>query len=131
MLRNTSRADESPCRKIILYILGKQNAIIIPLADKGCISDLNIYTSSDWISGKDHDLSAFGCDFSSFQKLKCEVKDMKLNVYLNNKLIFTKPITQTITQIAGICIAFEGSGEIKNVKLGNENNVVLDDKFAD
>ena len=130
-LRNTSRADESSCRKVILYILGKQNAIIIPLADKGCISDLDIYTSSDWVSGKDHDLSAFGCDFSSFQKLKCEVKDMKLSVYLNNKLIFTKPITQTITQIAGICIAFEGSGEIKDVKLGNSDKVVLDDKFAD
>jgi hypothetical protein len=130
-LRNTSRADESSCRKVILYILGKQNAIIIPLADKGCISDLNIFTSSDWVSGKDHDLSAFGCDFSSFQKLKCEVKDMKLSMYLNNKLIFTKPITQTITQIAGICIAFEGSGEIKNVKLGNSDKVVLDDKFAD
>jgi hypothetical protein len=115
---------------MILYILGKQNAIIIPLADKGCISDLNIYTSSDWISGKDTDLSAFGCDFSNFQKLKCEVRDMKLSVYLNSKLIFTKPITQTITQIAGICIAFEGSGEIKNVKLGNRDKLVLDDKFG-
>ncbi|MBB6129135.1 hypothetical protein [Mucilaginibacter lappiensis] len=130
-LRNTSRVDESSCRKIILYILGKQNAIIIPLADKGCISDLDIYTSSDWVSGKDHDLSAFGCDFGSFQKLKCEVRNMKLSVYLNNKLIFTKPITQTITQIAGICIAFEGSGEIKNIKLGNSDKVVLDDQFAD
>lgn len=129
-LRNTSGVNESSCRKMILYILGKQNAIIIPLADKGCISDLNIYTSSDWVSGKDNDLSAFGCDFSSFQKLKCEVKDMKLSVYLNNNLIFTKPITQTITQIAGICIAFEGSGEIKDVKLGNQDKVVLDDKFG-
>ncbi|WP_419699560.1 hypothetical protein [Mucilaginibacter sp. NFX135] len=128
-LRNTSGMDESSCRKMILYILGKQNAIIIPLADKGCISDLNIYTSSDWISGKDHDLSAFGCDFSNFQKLKCEVRDMKLSVYLNSKLIFTKPITQTITQIAGICIAFEGSGEIKDVKLGNRDKVVLNDQF--
>ncbi len=130
-LRNTSRADESSCRKLILYILGKQNAIIIPLADKGCISDLNIYTSSDWVSGKDNDLSAFGCDFSQFQKLKCEVKDMTLSVYLNNKLIFTKPISQTITQIAGICIAFEGSGEIKDVKLGNKTRTVLDDHFGE
>jgi len=129
-LRNTSRSDESACRKTILYILGKRDAIIIPLADKGCISDLSIFTSSDWVSGKDHDLSAFGCDFSNFQKLKCEVKDMKLSVYLNNNLIFTKPITQTITQIAGICIAFEGSGEIKDVKLGNQDKLVLDDQFG-
>ncbi|NOW99192.1 hypothetical protein [Mucilaginibacter sp. SG564] len=129
-LRNTSGVDESSCRKMILYILGKQNAIVIPLADKGCISDLNIFTSSDWVSGKSNDLSAFGCDFSQFQKLKCEVKDMTLSVYLNNNLIFTKPITQTIMQIAGICIAFEGSGEIKYVKLGNKGKIVLDDKFG-
>lgn len=129
-LRNTSTPNESSCRKAILYILGKQNAIIIPLSAKGCSSALNLYTSSDWVNGKDKDLSAFGCDFSTFQKLTCTVKDMKLNIYLNDKSIFNTPITQTITQIAGICIRFEGSGQIKALKLGNSNKTVLDEKFG-
>jgi hypothetical protein len=128
-LRNTSKADESSCRKVILYILGKQNTIIIPLADKGCISALNMYTSSEWINGKNRDLSAFGCDFSAFQHLKCSVKDMKLEVDLNGKQIFTAPITQTIGDIVGLSVGFEGAGEIKSVKLGNSTHTVLSDSF--
>jgi hypothetical protein len=128
-LRNTSKPDESSCRRIIIYILGKSNAMVIPLADKGCISALNMYTSSEWINGKDRNLSAFGCDFNQFQDFKCEVQDMNLNIYLNNKQIFTAPITQTIGDIVGLSIRFEGSGEIRNLKLGNKNKTFLEEKF--
>jgi hypothetical protein len=128
-LRNTSTPEQSSCRNVVLYILGKQNAIIIPLANKGCISSLNMFTSSDWIDGRNKDLSAFGCDFNSFQKLSCSVKNMRLRVSLNDKQIFETPITQTIKDIAGLCISFEGSGEIKQVKLSNSSKVALDDDF--
>jgi hypothetical protein len=128
-LRNTSKPDESSCRKVIIYILGKQNTIIIPLADKGCISALSMYTSSEWINGKDRDLSAFGCDFNAFQQLKCSVKDMKLEVSLNGKQIFTAPIAQTIGDIVGVSVGFEGAGEIKNIKLGNSTRTILNNTF--
>ncbi|MBD1366191.1 hypothetical protein IDJ77_20435 [Mucilaginibacter sp. ZT4R22] len=128
-LRNTSTPEESSCRNVIVYILGKQNAIIIPLANKGCSSALTIFTSSDWIHGKDRDLSAFGCDFSQFQNLRCSVKNMQLTVQLNGVQIFKTPITQTIKDIAGICVAFEGAGEIQDIKLSNSNKVALDDSF--
>ena len=128
-LRNTSKPDESSCRRVIIYILGKSNAMVIPLADKGCISALNMYTSSEWINGKDRNLSAFGCDFNQFQDFKCELQDMNLNIYLNNKQIFTVPITQTIGEIVGLSIRFEGSGEIRNLKLGNKNKTFLEEKF--
>lgn len=128
-LRNTSKPDESSCRRVIIYILGKQNTIIIPLADKGCISALSMYTSSEWINGKEKDLSAFGCDFNTFQQFKCSVKDMKLEVSLNGKQIFTAPITQTIGDIVGLSIGFEGAGEIKSVKLGNSTQTSLNDSF--
>jgi hypothetical protein len=128
-LCNTSKPDESSCRRVIIYILGKQNTIIVPLADKGCISALSMYTSSEWINGKDRDLSAFGCDFNTFQQFKCSVKDMKLEVSLNGKQIFTAPITQTIGDIVGLSIGFEGAGEIRSVKLGNSTQTALNDNF--
>jgi hypothetical protein len=128
-LRNTSKPNESSCRRVIIYILGKSNAMVIPLADKGCISALNMYTSSEWINGKDRNLSAFGCDFNQFQDFKCEVQDMNLNIYLNNKQIFTAPMTQTIGDIVGLSIRFEGSGEIRNLKLANKNKTFLEESF--
>lgn len=129
-LRNTSTAEQSSCRNVIIYILGKQNAIILPLANKGCISGLSMFTSSDWINGKTNDLSAFGCDFSQFQKISCSVSAMRLKVNLNGQQILDTPITQTIKTIAGICISFEGTGEIKTVKLANSSKVVLNEDFT-
>lgn len=128
-LRNTSTAEESSCRNVIVYILGKQNAIIIPLANKGCSSALKLFTSSDWIFGKDKDLSTFGCNFNHYQNLRCSVKNMQLCVQLNGVEIFKTPITQTIKDIAGICIAFEGAGEIRDIKLSDSYKVALNDSF--
>lgn len=128
-LRNTSRPEESSCRKVVLYILGKSNAIIIPLAEKGCIAALDMYTSSEWIHGKEKDMSAFGCDFNRFQHFTCTVKDMELIISLNNKQVFTAPITQTIGDIIGLSISFEGAGEIKDLKLGNTGKTFLQETF--
>ncbi|MDB5062936.1 MAG: hypothetical protein JWP67_2779, partial [Mucilaginibacter sp.] len=65
-------------------------------------------------------MSAFGCDFNRFQHFACSFKDMKLSVSFNIKQIFTAHITQTIGDIIGISISFEGTGEIKDIKLGNK-----------
>lgn len=128
-LRNTSLMEQSSCRRAMIYIFGKNNTIIIPLADKGCTSALDVYTSSAWIHGKDYDLSGFGCDFSRDQHLTCKVSDRQLNVLLNGTIILAKPITQTIGKIMGLCIGFEGAGEIRNVKLSNSMKTVYQEKF--
>ncbi|MBK0377754.1 hypothetical protein [Mucilaginibacter segetis] len=128
-LRNTSEPGESLCRNIMVYVLGKRSAVIIPLSAKGCISNLGLYTSSEQINGKETDLSAFGCDFNEFQQLKFGVKNMRLNVFLNNKHILDESITQSIGDIIGIRIRFEGSGAIRNIKLSNSNQTFLNEKF--
>ena len=127
--RNSSAVEASVCRKVNVLLLGTNNAMIIPLSDKGCISDLNLLTASSYISGKDHDLRAFGCDFSKFQNLVCRVEKQRLKIYLNNKMILDTPQTQTLGKIEGIRFEFEGSGEIKSVKLSTPGAGVYNDKF--
>jgi hypothetical protein len=97
--------------------MGKQNPIIIPLADSGCISSLGLYTGSAGISGKNHDLSAFGCTGNQWQELICAQDKGTLNIWLNGRLAFTVPGNRSIGDIVGLCIAFEGTGEIKEVTL--------------
>jgi len=127
--RNSSAVEASVCRKVNVLLLGTNNAMIIPFSDKGCISDLNLLTASSYISGKDHDMRAFGCDFSKFQNLVCKVEKQRLKIYLNNKLILDAPQKQTLGKIEGIRFEFEGAGEIKNVKLSTPGAGVYDDKF--
>jgi hypothetical protein len=128
-LRNASAVEASVCRKVRAIILGSSTAIIIPLGDKGCISTLDLWTGDQWIGGKDHDMSAFGCDFSKFQNLKCRVEKNSFKIYLNNKLIFSTIQKHNLGEIVGIRLEFEGSAEIKNVKLSTPGAGSYDDNF--
>lgn len=129
-VRNTSSQEQSSCRKMIIGVIGSGNGLNVPLADKGCIAALNIYTGEKTISGKETDLSAFGCDFSNFQHMACTVKNHKFIVSLNGKVIFTDVVKGSIGKIRGIMIGFEGAGEIKDVKLGDGTHVVYQEDFS-
>jgi len=129
-LRNTSGPEQSSCRKVSVEIVGTENEISIPLSDKGCIATLNLSLGSETIYGKDHDLSAFGCDFNSFQHLSCSIQHNQLKIALNDKVIYSGLITQDIGKIVGIGIGFEGSGEIKSVKLGNRQKLIYQQVFG-
>jgi len=129
-IRNTSRPEQSSCRKVTVEIVGTENEISIPLSDKGCIATLNLSLGSKTIYGKDHDLSGFGCDFNSFQHLSCSVQNNQLKVSLNEKMIFSGLIGQDIGKIVGLVIGFEGAGEIKSVKLGNRQKIIYQQVFG-
>jgi len=116
-LRNTATVEQCLCRGVKIFVLGTYSAIILPLADKGCISTINLLTGDALILGKDHDLSAFGCDFRQPQQLECSVKDHRLKVRLNRTQIFDTAQPQSIGKIIGIRVAFEGPGEIREMTL--------------
>ena len=128
-LRNTSLPAQSACRKLIVYVIGTNNTIIIPLADKGCISTINLFTGDEWLYGKVNDLSAFGCDFSHDQQLACSTDHHQLMISLNGRRIFTRQVKFTIGKVAGLCVAFEGTGEISQIKLGNRKHTVYEENF--
>lgn len=128
-LRNVSTPGQSVCGKLDLTILGTGTAIIIPLVNKGCIADIGILNVTDWISGKDHDLSAFGCDVSKFQNLTCTVKNNQLKVYLNQKQILDIPQNHPMGHIIGIHFEFEGPGEVKHYKLETPGKTKYEEAF--
>ncbi|HEY4326880.1 MAG TPA: hypothetical protein VGN20_23035 [Mucilaginibacter sp.] len=128
-IRNSSVVEASVCRQAKALVLGTGSAIIIPLADKGCVSELNLLTGDGFINGKDHDMSAFGCDFRQFQHLKVTVKEHRLKVYLNNKLVLNTEQKYSIEQVTGLRFEFEGGGEVKNVKLSTPGSTTYYSDF--
>lgn len=128
-LRNTSSVEASICRRVNATILLKGSAIVLPLCDKGCISNINLLTGDGFISGKDNDLSGFGCDFSQFQDLKCTVANHHFRVYLNNKLVIDIAQKNALGGIAGIRFEFEGAGQVKDVSLSTPGGGKYYQKF--
>ncbi|SHF43106.1 hypothetical protein [Pedobacter caeni] len=128
-LRNTSTPEQSVCRKVKVVILGIGKAIVIPLSHKGCTADIGLLAVEDWIEGKTADLSSFGCDFNQFQQLRCELKDKTLRVYLNGKQVFSKAQTHSLGRIVGLRLEFEGSGQVKDLKLESPGTKPFDEHF--
>ena len=116
-LRNTATPVQSLCRKARIIIRGTGGAIVIPLAMPGCIAELNLHAGDSVISGKDHDLSAFGCDFSNFQQVKCQVRNHVMRISLNDRLILTVAMQRSIGKIVGVRALFEGPGLIRQMAL--------------
>jgi hypothetical protein len=119
-VRNTSTPEESICRRVVVTLLTTNSAIIVPLSTKGCISELGILTPSGWKSGKENDLSAFGCDFDKMEKLQIALRDSVFTTSLNDKIIFTEKQEMLQGQIVGMRIAFEGAGVVEYVKLNGK-----------
>jgi hypothetical protein len=120
MLRNTSTSEESVCRRVIVYLLTSEMAIIVPLTTKGCSSEIGILTTNGWKSGKENDFSAFGCEFKNMEKLNVGIKDSMLNISINDKVVFTEKQMNARGQIVGLRVAFEGAGEMQYAKLNGE-----------
>ena len=117
LVRNTSTPEESVCRRVLITLLTSEMAIIFPLTTKGCSSEVGILTTNGWISGKEKDLSAFGCEFKSLEKLRIFMKDSVLSASLNDNVIFTEKQVNPAGKIVGVRVAFEGAGEMQYAKI--------------
>jgi hypothetical protein len=95
-------------------------AIIVPMSTKGCSSELGILTTNGWKSGKENDLSAFGCEFKEMEKLNIGIKDSILNVSINDKVVFTEKQMHPNGKIVGVRVSFEGAGEMQYAKLNDK-----------
>jgi hypothetical protein len=124
--RNTSTVEESLCRRVEIEIIGTENIILIPFSTTGCIAELNLFTGDTLLLGKEHDLSAFGCDFSSLQEFKCTVNNQLLKIYLNKQPILTASQQKSLGRIVGIRIMFEGAGQVQQVAVETPNKIAYD-----
>jgi len=81
-------------------------------------------------SGKNHNFSAFGCDFQEWQHFKMDVKNKTATIFLNNQVIHEVPYQKDAGKVAGVNIEFVGSGMIDDVSLMDENGaVVYEERF--
>ena len=127
-LKNDYHEGAAACQQTHIYILCQGTAIGIPLCAKGCVSDVDFVFTDFFKSGKTHDLSIFGVDFSKYIKVRVESHNGVGKVYLDDKLVYTVDKYITRTKIIGIEYSFQGTGSVDYVKLSN-GKVNYEDNF--
>lgn len=127
-VKNNYNEGAAACRSTTIYILCKGTAIWIPLSAKGCVSDLDMYFAGYEVSGKKHDLSAFGVDFEKYVPLKIVSHKGKAQIFIDNKQIYTVDKGIGRAKIIGIVYRFQGTGAVDYVRLSN-GKVNYDEEF--
>ncbi len=118
-LRNTMDKALGGCQEIEVYMLYDGGAIGIPIARKGCISKLNLMAFDQYVNGKKNDLSSFGVEFETYEKLSFSADNSELRIWINDDLAYELPVVNPARAIKGISIHFAGTGSIRNIMLKN------------
>ncbi|TMM53892.1 hypothetical protein FEE95_18520 [Maribacter algarum] len=119
----------SACQNVRLFILYDGGAIGIPLAKKGCSSDLTLMTMERFVDGKKNDLSGFGVDFNDYVNLRCISKNQKLEIFIDNKSIYQMNVPEPAQKIKGVSIHFEGAGSVKTFEFKRDEEIIYKSGF--
>ena len=131
-VKNIYNEKWAVCQTLRIVVLGSSGAMIIPFSIPGCVSDINLMLNDVYVTGKEHDLSSLGTDLSDFKKLKINVENNKVIVYIEDQEVYSNNYHQSIGKFVGIRYRFLGAGSIKGLTITDRktNQIVLKDHFS-
>jgi len=130
-VKNTYQQGNGVCQESRVLIMCENGFIGIPLSIPGCVGDLRLRVFDYIEDGDSRDLSAFGCDFSQWQKLRCEVKNGVAILSINGKIVRKIPVSTDAGRIVGMRAAFRGAGIIDDITFynGKTGQVIYQNSF--
>jgi hypothetical protein len=97
--------------------------MIIPFSKLGCVSNNNILLNDVYLSGKKHDLSAFGADFTDFTSVQILNEDKLISIFINDEKVYSNTYSDTMGKLVGLRFKFLGLGEVESFELYDQNNL--------
>ncbi|MEM6645349.1 MAG: hypothetical protein AAF730_03770 [Bacteroidota bacterium] len=129
-LRRTVDLGRYPCGHAEVAVLGERGAIQIPLGNPGCIGEMGLLLGMRYLDGTTNDLSAFGADLSTWQRVRIEAARDTVQIQVGTNPPFTAPFEADIGGVVGLRFRFEGAGAVDVVTLRDaDGEVVYDEAF--
>ncbi|MGR3812416.1 hypothetical protein [Jiulongibacter sp. NS-SX5] len=119
-VKSLFKEGEAVCQPIQIYLIAKDDVMIIPLSQPGCIGDLYYSAFGYGVHSEAADLSNFGVNTSEWVKVKVKSEEGEINVYVNEGLAYTSFIKNTPTEIVGVQYRFLGPASVRNTMLKND-----------
>lgn len=128
-VRSDYKEGSGVCQFVNIVVVLEGSVITVPLSIKGCVSDLYMIVDDHGFDGKKTDLSSFGCDLSQWVKVRCEVKDGKGRVLINDRVAREIEVKNS-KKIVGLIYRFQGTGSINEVMLSSQDGTAkFEDRF--
>lgn len=120
-IRTTFNEIWAVCQASRIYIIGTTGAMIIPFSKIGCSSDNNLMLNDVYLSGKEHDLSAFATELNKFTDVEISVNEKVFILSINDSEVYRKEYRQSMGMVVGLRFKFLGLGEVKSFTLLDQN----------
>lgn len=120
-LKNDREHGGLTCQDTRFYLWGEHKMMIIPFCDPGCVANIDLAVSDNFISGRNNDLSPLGINLSDWQTIKLTAENNYLYIRTNSteyKVSYSKPMGK----LMGIMIEFKGSGALDSVAVTNKSD---------
>jgi hypothetical protein len=108
-----------PCPKAHVTIVTEEDIFYVQLTTPGCVGDLYLGMGETRLHGKEHDLSALGCDLYTWQTLQVQNIGKQVTISLNHRPIHTLSYKKDFGRIVGIVFNLSSPGAIDDVSLQN------------
>lgn len=113
------------CRSTQFQISGINNMIRFKLVSPGCSQRMLNVLSEQTFKGTTENLSQFVFDLSQWNTVKLVNKDKVVTLSVNGKEIFTGTYQQSLGDLRGLFLEFEGTGSVKNCDLKSTDGNLL------
>lgn len=113
------------CRSTKFQVSGWNGMIRFKLVSSGCsLSVLNVLSEKRF-EGTDTNLSQFVVDLRKWNSVKMIDHHKKVSLFVNNKLIYAGTYQNTIGDIKGVFLEFEGTGFVQRCELRSYDGKIL------
>lgn len=115
-LKTRVRLDDNlnaVCPFIQVMVMAEQHVFTLPIVAKGCEGNIGLKIGEVRLSGRNNDLSAFGCNVFEWQNLQLNVENKHATIMLNGETIRTMDYQEDLGKIVGMGITFSGLGSIE------------------
>ena len=131
-LKNDFSQGEAVCQTSYVNVICSKGHFSLPLSIPGCVGQLTMALGKERIDGTTHDLSAFGTNLAEWQTLRCEVRNRRVTLYLNDRTIYTGAYANDVGKVVGLRYRFHGPGTVDYVRLTDgHRRVVYEEDFGE
>ncbi len=130
-VKNNLYEGAATCQYVQIGVMCETGDLMLPLSAPGCVGNLTLETSGASVSGRDNDLSMFGCDLSLWNQIKWTVQNGASTVWLNGGPVYEFSVEEPLGRIVSLHFGFAGCGAVDVVELRDgSDRVFLKDDFG-
>lgn len=115
--KNSEKTGGITCYDFVTTLFCEKNFIYFKLMERGCSGYSGIKVGKTELNGVDENLSSFTFNTERWNNLYIVVKEKKVQVFVNNELIFSNSYQGSNGKILGIEQMFKGIGMLDYVRL--------------